>query len=43
MSEMPAWLVFCLGLVAGVALGVVLCLVVVLLEDAHRWGPGGAA
>jgi hypothetical protein len=40
MTELPLWLVFGLGVTAGAALGVVGCLVVVLVEDAARWGEG---
>jgi hypothetical protein len=38
VGDLPIWLAFGWGVAAGLALGVAGCLVVVLLEDAHRWG-----
>ena len=41
MNDLPIWLAFGWGFAAGLALGVAGCLVVVLLEDARRWGENG--
>jgi hypothetical protein len=41
VTDLPVWLVFLWGFAGGVASGVSGCLVVVLLEDAQRWGDTG--